>query len=301
MGVVSLAANWLQPFFSFWVDATLSVVVGVLVVSGAVPQWARRPLLAVLRVTAVVLGLGLAAYLSVATVAMTDTSPADFAGYLWIVLTGTDFGAMVWVAAAAWLILMLAAFPGHAGRRSVDGPPPWTYVLWGAGGVLLAYARAATGHAADHGFFSLAVLAHTVHVLAACLWVGAVLVSVHLLCFWKTWAPSEQSRLAHRLSSLATIIVPLVAATGIINAFRTLGGAAHIWGAPYLWILLAKLVLVVVVVILGSWNRWVWMVRMDAGRAGASRGFANVLAVEAVAICGVLLLAAKLGTVATPS
>jgi hypothetical protein len=40
---------------------------------------------------------------------------------------------------------------------------------------------------------------------------------------------------------------------------------------------------------------------MDAGRAGASRGFANVLAVEAVAICGVLLLAAKLGTVATPS
>jgi hypothetical protein len=43
------------------------------------------------------------------------------------------------------------------------------------------------------------------------------------------------------------------------------------------------------------------MVRMDAGRAGALRGFANVLAVEAIVLCGVLLLAAKLGTTATPT
>ncbi len=299
--MVSLAANWLQPFFSFWVDATLSVVVGVWVVSGAVPQRARRPLLAILRVAAVVLGLGLAAYLSVATVAMTDTGPAEFAGYLWVVLTGTDFGAMAWVAACAWIMLMFAAFPGYAALRAVDGPPLWALVLWGSGGALLAYARAATGHAADHGFFSFAVLAHTVHVFAACLWVGAVLVSVRLLCFWKSWAPSEQSRLAHRLSSLATVVVPLAAASGIVNAFRALGGADHVWESPYLWVLLAKLVLVVVVVILGSWNRWAWMVRLDAGRPGALRGFANVLAVEAAVICGVLLLAAKLGTMATPT
>jgi putative copper resistance protein D len=301
MSVVSLAADWLQPFFSFWVDATLSVVVGVLAMSGAVPRRARKPLLVVLRVAAVLLGLGLAAYLSVATVAMTDTGPADFVGYLGVVLTGTDFGAMIWVAACAWLVLMLAAFPGHATSRAADGLPSWALVLWCFCGVLLAYARAATGHAADHGFFSLAVVAHTVHVLAACVWVGSALVFARLLSLWKTWAPSEQSRLAHRLSALATIVVPLVAATGIMNAFRTLGGATHVWGSPYLWILLAKLALVAVVVILGSWNRWLWMVRMDAGRAGALRGFANVLAVEAIVLCGVLLLAAKLGTTATPT
>lgn len=299
--MVSVAANWLQPLFSFWIDATLSVVGGVLVMSGAVPQRDWKPMLAVLRVAVVLLGLGLVVYLSVATVAMTDTGAADFTGYLWIVVTGTDFGAMVWVAACAWLILMLAAFLGHTAWQAVESLPPHTQVLWASGLVLLAYARAATGHAADHGFFSVAVMVHTAHVLAACLWVGSALVFVRLLCFWKTWAPSEQCGLAHRLSSLATIVVPLVAATGVVNAFRTLGGAAHVWGSPYLWILLAKLALVVVAVILGSWNRWVWMVRLDAGRAGALRGFTNVLAAEAIVLCNVLLLAAKLGTTATPT
>lgn len=139
MSVVSLAADWLQPFFSFWVDATLSVVVGVLAMSGAVPRRARKPLLVVLRVAAVMLGLGLAAYLSVATVAMTDTGPADFVGYLGVVLTGTDFGAMIWVAACAWLVLMLAAFPGHATSRAADGLPSWALVLWCFCGVLLAW------------------------------------------------------------------------------------------------------------------------------------------------------------------
>ncbi|MBV2180222.1 MAG: CopD family protein [Castellaniella sp.] len=301
MSVVSLAANWLQPFFSFWVDATLAIVGGVLVMSGAVPQRTRKPLLAVLRVATVVLGLGLVAYLGVATVAMTDTGPADFVGYLWIVLTGTDFGVMVWVAACAWLMLMLTAFSGHVTWQAVDCPPKWALVLWGSGGVVLAYARAATGHAADQGFFSLAVMAHTAHVLAACLWVGSAVVSVRLLSLWKSWTLSEQSRLAHRLSALATIVVPLVAATGVVDAFRTLGEAAHVWGSPYLWILLAKLALVAVVVILGSWNRWIWMVPLDAGRVDALRGFATVLAVEAIALCGVLLLAAKLGTMATPT
>lgn len=301
MSVVSLAANWLQPLFSFWIDAALSGVGGVLVLYGAVPQRTRKPLHAALRITAVLLGVGLIAYLSVATVAMTDTGLADFADYLWIVLTRTDFGTMIWVAVCAWVVLMLAAFLGHASSQAIEILSPRTLALWASGVVLLAYARAATGHAADHGFFSFAVLADTVHVLGSCLWVGSAVVSVRLLCLWKAWAPSEQSRLAHRLSSLATIVVPLVAATGFVNAFRTLGGAVHIWGTPYLWILLAKLALVVVVVVLGSWNRWVWMVRMDAGLAGAFRGFVNVLAVEAIVISGVLLLAAKLGTTATPT
>ncbi|CAM5209598.1 hypothetical protein CDEF62S_02414 [Castellaniella defragrans] len=277
------------------------MAVGLLALYGAVPQQTRKSLSGALRVAAVLLGLGLAAYLSVATMAMTDTGPADFAGYLWIVLTGTDFGAMVWVAACAWLILMLAAFLGRATSQAAASLPLRTLVLWASGVALLAYARAATGHAADHGFFSLAVMAHGTHVLTGCLWVGSAVVSARLLCLWKAWTPSEQSRLAHRLSAIATIVVPLVAATGIVNAVRTLGGAAHVWESLYLWILLAKLALIVLAVILGSWNRWAWMVRLDAGQAGALRGFIRILAVEAVVLCGVLLLAAKLGTTATPT
>lgn len=298
---MSLTANWLQPFFAFWVDAALAVTVGVLALYGAVPGQTQKSLLDATRVTAVLLGVGLAAYLGTATVAMTDTNLAGFAAYVWVVLTETNFGVMVWAAVCAWLILMLAAFLGRTASQSAGSPMPKALWLWVSSVVLLAYARAATGHAADDGFAGLAVLVHTAHVLTGCLWVGTAVVSVRLLCLWKTWRLSEQSRLAHRLSALATIVVPLVAATGIVNGFRTLDGPAHVWGSLYLWILLAKLALVAVAVILGNWNRWTWMVRLDAGRAGGLRGFVNVLAVESIVLGTVLLLAAKLGTTATPT
>lgn len=299
--MADLAAGWLQPFFAFWVDAMLAVVAGSLAVGGVIPKSAEPSLLRLIRGAVVLLGIGLGAYLCAATVAMTDTSLADFPGYLRVVLEQTDFGTMVWVAAFAWLVLMGAVFVvcGTASRTS-GRLAPQAFVLGVLGVVVVAYARAATGHAADRGFLSLAVLVHTGHVLTGCLWAGSVVAAVRFIDDWRTWTLPAQRWLAHRLSDIATVVVPLVAATGIANAFRTLGGAMHVWDSPYLWILVAKLVLVGAAVALGSWNRWVWMVRLDHDRAGSLHGFVTVLAIEAVTLVGVLLLAARLGTTATP-
>lgn len=291
---MDLAANWLQPLFAAWIDVALATSVGIAVVRDAVPALAAANLARLARRTGVVLGLGLAAYLAAATMAMTDTDLSGFPGSLWLVLTQSDFGSMIWVALAAWIALMMAA------RLPQDRTGRLSTILCLAGLIVFSYARAATGHAADHGFLSPAVAVHTIHILAACAWAGSVGVCVLSTRTWRDWPAQRRSALAHRLSTTATIAVPAVVASGLLNVARTVGHSAHPWGTAYLDLLITKVALVGVAVVLGSWNRWSWMARLDSGQEQGARGFVRVLLIEAVVLIAVLVLAAKLGTTMLP-
>jgi len=296
VAAVGFAASWLQPLFAAWIDIALAAAMGIAVMRGAVPAAVATRLPRLAGRMVILLGVGLAAYLCAATVAMTDTRFADFPGSVWLVLTQSDFGAMIWVALVAWILL--AAGTSLSGTPRARGHLPELLCL--AGLVAFGYARAATGHAADHGFLSLAVAVHTLHILAGTAWAGSVVLCAPWMRTWRTWTTQQRSTLAHRLSTAATLVVPVVAASGVINAVRVLGHSTHLWGATYVWILVAKVSLVTVAVALGSWNRWGWMKRMDSGQDGAARGFGCVLMVEAVVLVLVLVLAAKLGTTMVP-
>lgn len=294
---MSLAAQWLQPLFAAWIDMALAACAGIAAVRGAAPPSAacRLPVLA--RRAAILLGVGLAGYLSVATVAMAQPSLADFPGALRVVLTRTDFGDMGLTSAAAWLALMTAACLAcaqPAGRRQFPN------LLFLLGVAVFAYARAATGHAADHGFLSVAVLVHTLHILSACAWAGSIGIGVLLVAAWRDWSGPQRSVLAHRLSTIATMAVPGALVTGLFNVVRMLGHSSHVAGSLYLEILITKIALVALAVALGTWNRWSWMKRLDNGRDDGSRGFGMVLAAESVVLLVVLALAAKLGTTMPP-
>lgn len=297
MTAVDFAADWLQPLFGTWIDVALAACVGVAIMRDAVSANATARLSHLAWRAVILLGVGLVAYLCVATVAMTDTSIPDFPDSLWLVLTQSDFGSMIWVAAAAWIALVLGA---RLSNLPNAGPhlAGWLYL---AGLIAFSYARAATGHAADHGFLSLAVGVHTLHILAGCAWAGSVGISVLLTPEWRVWPMQQRKALAHRLSTTATIAVPVVAISGLINAFRMLGHSVHLWGSTYLWILLAKVCLVAIAVALGSWNRWFWMKRLDGGQEAAARGFNLVLSVEMVGLIIVLALAARLGITMAPA
>ena len=285
---MSLAADLMQPLFAGLLDITLAAAVGVAVLQGGVLSTVTLARLAgIVRQVCVLLGVVLAAYLYAGTVAMTETSIAGLPAALWLVLTQSHFGGMIWLALTSWIILMMStssiALPLRNG-------------LFMTGLVGFALARAATGHAADQGLASFSVLIHTVHVLAATAWAGSVGICVLLTSGWSNWPLEQRSALAHRVSKIATLALLLVVGSGLFNVARTLGHADNPWSSAYAWILLAKLCVVGIAAGLGARNRWHWLARLDRDQAAGTTGFRQVLLVEAVVLLIVLALAAKLGT-----
>ncbi|TAM04465.1 MAG: hypothetical protein EPN67_08015 [Pusillimonas sp.] len=285
---MELAAAWMQPLFAAWMDMALAAVVGVAALrTAATSTVASARLAGITRWACALLGIALAAYLCAGTVAMTDTSITDLPAAFWLVLTQSHFGAMIWLALAAWIMLMVATV------RSAGQIQNSLFVV---GLIGFALARAATGHAADQGFVSFSVLIHTAHVLAATAWAGSVGICVLLTSDWSGWQPRQRSALAHRVSEVATLALLVAVGSGLFNVARTLAHASNPWGSAYAWILLAKLCAIAIAAGLGARNRWYWLAQLDRDQVNGAKGFRRVLLVEAVLLLVVLALAAKLGT-----
>jgi putative copper resistance protein D len=284
---MDMVASRMQPVFAGLLDMALAATVGVAALRAVVSSSATSVRLAsIARWASVLLGIGLAAYLCAGTVAMTETRIIDLPAALWLVLTQSHFGAMIWVAFAAWIMLMVATVSSAWQMRNS---------LFVVGLIGFALARAATGHAADQGFVSFSVLIHTAHVLAATAWAGSVGVCVLLTSDWSNWPVQQRSALAHRLSEVTTLALLVVVSSGFFNVERLLGNASNPWGSAYSWILLAKLCAVAIATGLGVRNRWYWLARLDRDQVDGAKGFRLVLLIEAVILLVVLALAAKLG------
>ncbi|KAF3999908.1 CopD family protein [Glaciimonas immobilis] len=290
------AAELLQPLFAAVMIIALSLAMGVAALSpskGSALISAATASAALRRLTywaCWLLGIGLAAYGCVSTVAMTDTALMAFPAALWLVLTKSHFGTMLWLSLAAWIAMLLG---------TVVVPLPLRSPLFILGMVGFALARAATGHAADQGFFSFSVLIHMAHILGASVWLGSILVCVLLTPAWSKWSAPQRNALAQRLSEVATVALAVVVASGLYNVARTLGPAANIWIAEYTWILLAKLCAVAIAAGLGLRNRWYWLAQLDQSahdQVNGAAGFRRILIAELFVLLIVVALAAKLGT-----
>ena len=288
----SAAANWLQPLFAAVMNTALALAIGVVVLrpalrSAALSGASSDRLDNITRWACWLLGVSLLAYCCTGTIAMTDSSLSDLPASLWLVLTQSHFGKMLWLACAAWILLAIAVIATNIPARRE---------LLILGLIGFSFARAATGHAADQGFFSFWVLIHTAHILAATTWVGSVIVCALLSADWKHWSLSQRSALAHRLSEIATWALLLVIGSGLFNVARTMGHASDIWASDYAWILLAKLCAVLIASGLGLRNRWYWLTQLDRNKNAGAAGFRRVLIAELIVLLVVLVLAAKLGT-----
>ena len=153
------------------------------------------------------------------------------------------------------------------------------WLLWGAGwlwrkrarligGIMLlglsaiAFTRSETGHPADHGSFRLPVFVDWIHLVAAGLWIGS-LFSIALFVF-----PTLRRRLKEgnrerpavifsRLSTLAGVGLGLILVTGIYTAWQQLGSWSAFVTSTYGEVLLVKLGLVLVLILIGAYNRYV--------------------------------------------
>jgi putative copper export protein len=192
-------------------------------------------------------------------------------------------------------------------------------------GLIVSMTSSASGHASDAGDLSLPEIMDWLHLLAASIWGGGLMVlSASVLpdlIERKEPTPALIARVVSRFSAMAGFAVGIVAMTALYNAWIYVGSIHALLGAPYGWTVIAKIVLFLVLVNLGAFNRYVsvpllqeWAGASQEGRgiftrialqlvprfqpAGngdrlASR-FMRSVKVEAILIIGVLLCAALL-------
>jgi putative copper resistance protein D len=153
------------------------------------------------------------------------------------------------------------------------------------------------GHAgADLGWDAIIHLtADTAHLIAAGLWLGALLPLALVLR-----APAVDNihaEAARRFSTLGLACVAVLLISGTINAWYLVGSVPALIGTPYGQLLLAKLTLVASMLCLAAINRWRLVPRLaSAGDDGTARRIARHAVIEAVLGLLVISVVAAFGT-----
>ena len=136
--------------------------------------------------------------------------------------------------------------------------------------------------------------ADAAHLIAAALWLGALLPLMLLLR--GTTDRSRQYEAAKSFSTLGVVCVVALLPSGVVNAYYLLGSVAALIGTAYGRILALKLVLVLTMLALAALNRWQLVPRLARHNGDASRQIARHAAIEAALGLGVIVVVAALGT-----
>jgi putative copper resistance protein D len=222
-------------------------------------------------------------------------------GTAWSVLTGTRFG-QVFAARAlfAFALFSLALFSLSCRQSAMR--------LLLSANLLLALAFVATlawcGHAgAGTGPVArLHVGADAVHITAASAWLGAL---VPLLVFIRPRRRqavplAERIAILRRMSSLATLSVLVIVATGLVNAWILTNGFEALLGSAYGEVLLLKVGLFVAMLGFAAVNRFWFLPKLTPAQADAAAAetFARLslfVAAEIALGVGVIVVVAVLG------
>jgi copper transport protein len=129
------------------------------------------------------------------------------------------------------------------------------------------------GHAASHSPRGLLVGSDTVHVLAMCTWLGGlVLLLLALAVTARSLSPGDRTPLmatvVGRFSRMATIVVPLLLLTGIVNSIVLVASFEALVQTAYGRLVLAKIALVLALLSLGAVNQRRTLPRLKALAAG---------------------------------
>ncbi len=170
------------------------------------------------------------------------------------VLSSTHFGKVWYISSIALAALVFATLLAARRRRRVA---VWLFV---AALVLMAAAKAASGHASGNGDFTLAEFAMLLHVVSIAVWAGTVIASG---LFVLPGLPAQASdfsalwRYGKHLSKAITWAVPAVFLSGICVSYRDLNGVlSGLWLSGWGKILIAKLTLVALALTLGALARF---------------------------------------------
>jgi len=232
-----------------------------------------------------------------------DDGPGLDGETLAFVIEETTFGVSCAVRAFLCLTLVSAAvlLPPGAGRSTM------VLVLAGLATASLAW----SGHGAEQsGGLAILHLGNDIlHILSASLWIGALLVfCLDLLPLWglnvETAGYSTLSAL-RQFSGLGSLIAAILLVTGAVNTLLITDGVSLtlLAGSDYGRTLALKVTLVMIMLALAGFNRWVALPKLarevEDTAAHLARLRASLLG-ETLVGAVVLLVVAHLGTLAPP-
>ncbi len=204
------------------------------------------------------------------------------------VLTGTSVGQAWQEQAVASALLLVALAATDRWRRGGIAL---------ASGLLLAGA-ALTGHAVmQEGWIGvLHPINDAIHILSAGAWLGAL---VPLLIILRRLDVPEYRQEAgtalRRFSTAGHVVVALIVASGVINTMLVLGRWPTDWSSPYQALLALKIALVVCMVGIAAFNRYVLVPYIALRGPCAYRMFRRTSAVEVLLGLAVVALVAVFG------
>lgn len=291
--------------------ATLDLL-GLALLSGVTAGWlwlqqrpAGRTAAALERWLALALLLslsGAAADLLVRTAALHETTLTAAWPHVGDVLLGSDYSRFWMLRVASLLALVLLWVIARGSHRPLRMALPLV-VLANASAV------AGTGHAGEDGILTVLALSDVVHVTAATLWGGAVLVYGFAIAPGLRHGQAPAAWVAEsavRLSALAGLALALVLASGLYNAWMLVGSVPAMWQTGYGRILTVKLAFVAVMMGIGFYNRYhaVPLIQawarppLLAAEADAPLGrLQTMLRIDALIVVLVIITAAVLGNV----
>ena len=301
--IALVVSRWLQfAAAAILCGAPAFFLYGVRQVSVPDDAWTKRLVL-----SATLLGIVAAISMLLAQSAeMSGDAAAAFkADVVWAVLSDTYFGA-VWAVRFLLLLAMgalVVALP--VGRARL--------MAFTAVGVLTAASLAWMGHGREgEGALGLAhLLADVLHVLAASVWIGALVVLLRLLRRAAQGGSDEIRAAAYgltRFSGIGSLVVATLLITGLVNAWALTAphSISEALTTDYARLLLVKVALFALMLALAALNRFSLSPRLAAAADGPASGAAigalrRTVLLETGLGLFVLLAVGALGVIEPPS
>ncbi len=172
-----------------------------------------------------------------------------------VVLFKTHYGR-VWLVRIGALVLLAVA---KTVARYRDERTFLVFMLMLA--LAVSMTSSASGHGSDAGDLSVPEIMDWLHLIAACLWGGGLMVLTFsvfpgLIGREKGAAPLI-SLVAGRFSAMAGVAVAMVAVTAVYNFLIDVGSMRAMVETPYGLVVAAKILLLLVLLNLGAFNRYV--------------------------------------------
>lgn len=168
-----------------------------------------------------------------------------------------------------------------------------------AAGAMLLLATSQSSHAAalSHGR-TTAVGADLLHLVAGSVWVGGVIAFLFLF----PHEPRETlANWVHRFSPIALTCVMVILLTGIYASLLHIKSFEELVAGTYGRMILLKICLLVPLIALGAFNRYVSRRRLVDGQQWRSSNLRRALAAETLLMATILVAAGVLATSAPPS
>jgi putative copper export protein/mono/diheme cytochrome c family protein len=243
---------------------TVGFIAWMLPAASVVPHPLRRRLTRLWWISGVIALLAGAAWFALQSAAIADAGTlSDVLDALPVVALHTRYGNTVLARLGLVLVATLLALP--SGRTA-----KWARYLTLVVAALALSLQGLIGHAGATGgtIGDGLVLSESLHLLAAAIWLGALLPLGFSL---RTLPPDQAAAVCERFSPIGLACVLVLAGTGFCQGLELIGSLPALFGTPYGHVALLKITLFLVALVLAALNR-LWLTdRLGAGATAARR------------------------------